>query len=312
MRRSKHALVGLTLALSIASDVLAQDPTAEAAEAFDRGVKHYEAAEFDLAAKAFARADELVPAPNALKNAIAAARKAGAWLLVTELAERAEARAAESPDVAASAREALSEARRKLARVDLKCVPEPCALALDGEKVEPGLRWMLPGNRVVRATAEGGARAEERLRLEADTLYRVVLHPVAAGAAPIAAQVSKAPQSQSSEPPPKDRADERRPLSPTVFYIGVAASGALAAATIWSGFDAVNAKNDLPDDPSSSETDAVRSKVLRTDLLLAGTVVLSGLTAYAGLSLVEWDSGRASAAIVPIEGGAFANVEARF
>ncbi len=164
----------------------------------------------------------------------------------------------------------------------------------------------------MRATAEGGASAEERLRLEADTLYRVVLHPVAAGTQPIAAEVSRAPRSEPGQPAQKDRVDSARPLSPTVFWIGVAASGALAAATVWSGFDALNAKNDLPDEPSTSESDAVSSKVLRTDLLLAGTVVVSGLTAYAGLTLVEWDSGHATATIAPTPGGAFANLEARF
>jgi hypothetical protein len=97
-----------------------------------------------------------------------------------------------------------------------------------------------------------------------------------------------------------------------VFWIGVGVSVTLAGATAFSGIDALGAKNDLGDDPTPAESDAVRAKVLRTDLLLLGTAVVGGLTAYAGLSLVEWNGGSARAALVPTDGGAFASVEARF
>lgn len=303
----------LFVALAVAGPAGAQSRNVrdEAADAFDRGVKHFEAAEYELAARAFARADELMPAASALKNAIAAARKAGAYLLVTELHARAERRAVESPELAAQAREALAEARQRLAELNLSCKPAPCAITLDDERVEPGQRWVLPGSHSVRATAEGGARAEESLSLAPGAQYRIVLHPVAEGAAPIPTEVSRV-GAASEKPAPEDRADDDRPLSPTVFWIGVAASAGLAAVTTWSGLDALSAKDDLPSQPTSAQSDDVRSKVTRTDLLLGGTLVVAGVTTYAGFALVDWDGGSARASVSPTTGGAMATLEGRF
>jgi hypothetical protein len=314
MRRRplRDLILGAVLSLGFAAaPAAAQGPSIadQAAEAFDRGVKHFERAEYEAAAKAFARADGLLPAPNALKNGIAAARKAGAYLLVAELAARAEKRASQDPQLAAQAREALAEARQKLAWLDLNCKPEPCALTLDDAPIEVGSRFVLPGSHALRASADGGAHAEERVQLAAGTTYRITLHPVVQGAKPIPAQVAKTGEPQS---PAQDKPSSEKPLSPTVFFVGVGVTVVLAGATIWSGLDTLSSKNELGDDPSSSETDHVRSNVVRTDMLLLGTAVVGGLTAFAGLSLVEWDSGRARASVVPTDGGAFANVEARF
>lgn len=307
-RTATAALFALVLATTGA---VAQSPSVadQAAEAFDRGVKHFERAEYEAAAKAFARADELLPAANALKNAIAAARKAGAYLLVAELAARAEKRASSDPDLAAQAREAVAEARQKLAWLELACKPEPCSLTLDEQPIEAGKRFVLPGSHTLRATADGGAKAEERMSVAAGTTYTVTLHPVARGAAPIPAEVQK---SDPAAAPTGDQPAARKPLSPTVFWIGVGASVALAGITAYSGIDALSAKNDLGDNPTTDESDDVRAKVLRTDLLLLGTAVVGGLTAYAGLSLVDWTGGGAKAAVVPTRGGAFASVEASF
>jgi hypothetical protein len=312
--RSVSVLIfGLLLSAQTAH---AQDTRTEASSAFDRGVRHFENAEYELAAKAFARADELMPAPNALRNAIASARKAGSWLLVAELAERAERRAIESPDVAAQAREALAEAAPRLVRLELSCRPEPCVVQLDDERIGTGTRWALPGTHFLRATGESGAKDDETIQAAAGATYRIVLHPAAEGAAPIATEVSKARTAEGGSTPTEDRggseSESGRPLSPTVFWIGVGASVALAGLTTWSGLDALSAKDELPAQPTTTQSDDVRSKVLRTDLLLAGTVLVGGLTTYAGFSLVDWGDGRASATIIPTAGGALASVEGRF
>jgi hypothetical protein len=303
-----RALVLLLLAATPA----AGQSSAEAADAFDRGVKHFQRAEYELAARSFARADELVPAPNALKNAIAAARKAGAHLLVAELAERAERRAGSAPELAAQARAALAEASLKLARLELDCAPPPCVIVVDDERVETGTRFVLPGIHTLSSTAEGGARAEERMQLAAGATYRIVLHPVAGGAQPIPAQVSSSTARGAAQPAADRPAVDDRPLSPAVFWIGAAASLALAGVTTWSGLDALSAKRDLPKAPSPEQSDTVRAKVLRTDLLLAGTLLVGGLTAYAGFSLVDWRGGGASAVVAPLPGGAYASAVARF
>jgi hypothetical protein len=311
LRFRTRSKTGRVLAvLLLAASAAAAQTSAEAAEAFDRGVKHFERAEYELAARAFARADQLVPERNALKNAIAAARKAGTHLLVAELAERAERRAASDPELAAQARAALAEASLKLARLELACAPEPCVIVLDDERVDAGTRYVLPGIHALRSTAEGGARTQERMQLAAGATYRIVLHPVAAGTDRIPAQISSGSARETRATVP-DRASQR-PLSPTPFWIGAGATVALAGVTAWSGFDALAAKRDLPANPTTAESDSVRSRVLRTDLLLAGSVLVGGLTAYAGFSLVDWGGGSASAQVTPTSGGAFASALVRF
>ena len=310
----RRLLVMATVGL-VSMPALAQDPLNDAAAAFDQGVKHYGAAEYEQAARSFARADELVPSANALKNAIAAARKAGLHLLVARLAERAERRKDRDPELAAAAREALADARQKLARLEVSCEPTPCAIVLDSEGVEAGAHWALPGTHTVRATAEGGTASEERVQLAPGTTYKVVLHPVAAGAAPIPTKVEES-KTAGGKPAQNGGADRgtpsAKPLPPAVFWVGVAASVGLVGVTTWSGLDALSAKNDLPAEPTTSQSDDVRSKVTRTDILLAGTVIVAGLTTYAGIALVDWGGGEASASLTPTDGGAFASVRASF
>jgi hypothetical protein len=42
--------------------------------------------------------------------------------------------------------------------------------------------------------------------------------------------------------------------------------------------------------------DAVRGRVRRTDILLAGSLLVGAATGYAGVALVDWNGGRGSAA----------------
>src|SRR6185369_13229320 len=96
---------------------------------------------------AFLEADRLAPSTQAITNAIAAARRANDHLLVMRAAERAIARG----DALTRAREALSEAAGKLARLELGCEATPCSLSVDGEPSPPGSRYMLPGAHRIRA-----------------------------------------------------------------------------------------------------------------------------------------------------------------
>ena len=315
----------------------AEPAPGNAAREFDAGVEHFEQAEYEAAARAFLRADVLAPSSDALANAIAAARKANDHLLVAEAAERAVARERSDPGLAARGRDALAQAARHLARVELRCEAEACELSLDGARVEPGARFVLPGTHAFSAVAAGGARADETQALIAGTTYRIALRPVAPGAPEKAADVSVLPNSEAlagegqsaqgaapanepttgAQPESAPLADaapgepRRRGLHPAWFYGSAVVTAALVGVTTWSGIDTLSARDDLPDAPTETQVDDVRSKVRRTDVLLVGSVIGAGVTAYLGLWGVEW-SAPAKTAVVPLSDGALLTTGGRF
>lgn len=266
-----------------------------AAEAFDAGVKHYERAEYAEAARAFLRANETLPSKDAVENALKSALRANDQMLVVAAAQRAVRRDADAPELAARAREALVQASAKLAVLDLACSVSDCQIQIDGAVVTERPAFVLPGGRSLVAVA-GKARAEERMRLEAGVRYQITLHPVLPGSAERRAEVvpsaptKRAKAIDPAAPAGDTKADvaASRPLSPALFYVGVGTSVVLAGVTTWSGIDTLGAKSDLTSRSTTTEVDDVRGKALRTDVLLGTTMLISALTTYAGVALVDW------------------------
>ncbi len=266
-----------------------------AAEAFDAGVKHYERAEYAEAARAFLRANETLPSKDAVENALKSALRANDQMLVVAAAQRAVRRDADAPELAARAREALVQASAKLAVLDLACSVSDCQIRIDGAIVAERPAYVLPGGRSLVAVA-GKARAEERMRLEAGVRYQITLHPVLPGSAERRAEVvpsaptKRAKAIDPAAPTGDTKADvaASRPLSPALFYVGLGTSVVLAGVTTWSGIDTLGAKSDLTSRSTTTEVDDVRGKALRTDVLLGTTVLVSALTTYAGVALVDW------------------------
>jgi hypothetical protein len=309
------------------ADVTTEQRT-RAAQAFDAGVKHFQAAEYVEAARAFLLADELLANSQALSNAIAAARRANEDLLVAKAAQRAIDRAAADPELGASAREALAEAERHLARIELRCEPQPCTLKVDGEEAVAGKRYLLPGTHVLVADAERNAQAIERLTLVAGAAYRVVLYPTprsvdakpasvtdeagkpASGRAPPKAKEGSA--TPATEPSSGAAEPQRKPLPPAVVYGGAGVTAVLLGVTIWSGLDAISAKSDLGSDPTTAQVDDVQSKITRSNILLGATAVVGIATTVVGFTLVDWKHGQASASVSPHPGGAVFGAQGTF
>jgi len=296
---SSHARALCFLVASLASaPARAQQsqPTAPAdvsgaAAAFDEGVKSFQRADYGAAARAFLRADELVPSADALSNAIAAGRRANDHLLVVTASRRAIAREAEHPELAANAREALVQAERHVSRLELSCKSKaPCSLVLDGSAVPAGTTYVLAGLHVVVASTERGERSERKFETVPGSTYSMVLEPSAEGR-----KAPPAPPVVAAAPSP-ERAVGDKPLPKAVFWSGVGVSAALTGLTIWSGLDVVNQRDELPPRPSAEQASDDGARIRRTDVLLIGTVVVAALTTYTGLALVDWGSQPASAA----------------
>ncbi len=100
-------------------------------------------------------------------------------------------------------------------------------------------------------------------------------------AAPAAVVRSDVPESAD-----RRRAREK-PWPPALFYAGAAGTAVLGSLTIWSGIDTLDARERLPG-TSEEDNDSVRARALRTDALLAGTLVLAAATTYVGLAKIRW------------------------
>ncbi len=295
--------VALTLTVPVRAD---DDARTRAGRAFDDGVSLYQRASYAEAARAFLRADAIAPSSDAVANGLSAARRSNDYLLVVVAAERALTREAQDPKLAIAARQALADAAEHLAKVEIDCEPKPCDLNVDAKPIESGMRYVLPGTHVISAK-NGAASAEQSMSFVAGATYQVMLHPVRPGESVRPAEVTSSGQPKatpSDKPkakpndgsgPAKDRTE--RPLSPAVFYAGVGVGVVLAGITTWSGFDTLSAKNDLPSQPTTREVDSVESKVHRTDIFLAATVVVAAATTYAGFALVDFGGSREHASV---------------
>lgn len=313
------ATVALSL-VALSGRALAQDANARAAaaQAFDEAVAHFDRAEYAEAARIFLRADELAPNADAVGNAIQAARKANDHLLVVTAAERALSLSA-TGELATLARDALAESGKSLAHLHLACDPAPCTLSLDGTSVPAGSRYVLPGTHVATARAADGNESTEHLSLAAGATYEVVLFATLSSQAPQRATVSSteagAKTSEHRDGPPRDVAPpaKKKPLPPAVFYTGVGATVVLAGLWTWSGIDTLNAKADLPKPSTQAKNDEVYGKAHRTTALMAGTLLVGGLTAASAFLWVDFGGdGGATAAIVPVPGGAMGGAQGRF
>ncbi|HMJ15355.1 MAG TPA: hypothetical protein VK524_28260 [Polyangiaceae bacterium] len=284
----------LSGAILLAGNAAAQPTTKaqrdQAAAAYDEGATLFDRAQYAAAAVAFLRADDTLTSSDAVSSALVSARKTNDHLLIIKVAERAIARETLDPKLSAQGRQALIDAARHLAQVDLSCEPEPCSIALDQVEVKPGTHYLLPGTHAASASAPGFTPDDERLRLDASVTYRVVLHPVRPGSAMRPSEIATSQPPAAATPAANARADraKTKPLPPAAFYTGAAVTAVLAALTVWSGIDTLAAKSDLPDPAPQSDIDDVKGKILRSNLLFGGTLITGALTTYAGFALVNW------------------------
>jgi hypothetical protein len=297
----------LSVLLGAPALVSARDESAErrrAAELYDRAVALYESARYAEAARAFYEADEASPSSDALSSAIAAARLAHDALLVARAAKRAVSRESSDPKLASDARAALSEAEAHLARVDLACSPAPCALSIESTEVAPGRHYLLPGTRVLSARF-GTVQVEQRASLAAGSLYTITLAPppepapVPQGAPP----ATRTAEPETTSTTARD-VGSRKPLPAWSFYAGAGVSLTLAGVTIWSGVDALGDVEHYEQTRLAGDRDTAQSSVRRTDWLLAGTLLMSGLTTYAGIAWVDFGGRPQALSVAPRATGA--------
>jgi hypothetical protein len=295
----------------------------DAAAQFDAGVSAYKAGDFARAAETFLVADGLAPSVTALSNALAAARKAGAPLLMARAAQRTLARAEMSQADKRSARSMLDQVEPKLARIELSCEQTDCVPSIDGIAVLTGVSYVEPG--VHRVTEAAGASQE--VACQPGQLCSVKLSPpptptptptpsIPAPSATVAAaepfrEPAAAPAAtgvpRSDEPP---RWKKRLPLG--VFIASGVGALLFGGLSTWQGVTAIQEKKDYErGDPSASWGNATRM-AHRSDAFMATGVALAGVAAVTAIWWVDWDAqGRTNLALLP-EGGATLTTQRRF
>jgi hypothetical protein len=103
------------------------------------------------------------------------------------------------------------------------------------------------------------------------------------------------------EPAPARPAPPERPAQAAhsdapryVFWIGIGVTGVLTGVTVWSGLDALHDEDTLPSrsDPNySTAATEVNDSAVRTDWLLAATLLSAASTAAVGIWAVDWEEG---------------------
>jgi hypothetical protein len=244
---------------------------------YETAARAYEAKDFAMAAKSFARADALKPNALALKLALASALQADDPVLAEELALHAEQRDS-SADVQDLARSAHRMAKGRVGKVKIACASPPtCVAEVAERRARDGEIVVVKRGRVeVRFTAASGRVSTVALDAgDGEVLAREAPDPsVAPTAAPPSAQ--KAPTG----------------LSPVFFFVGVGVTAALGGVTAVSGIDANAKYDDFATHRTVETRDPAKSAELRTNVLLGGAIVAALATGGLALWFTRWGSSR--------------------
>lgn len=275
-----------------------------AAEHFDAGVRAFQAGVHEQAARAFLRADDSAPSVVALRNALSAAQRAAAPLLVWQAATRLLAHDDLVASERAAAERARAEAESGSALLELRCDVSDCAPLLDGEAVQPGERRVLPGahrvtwdTRTIDVECVAGQRCLAAFAAEAPAPPGV--------AAPTPAQTV----------PPSDEQPRRsrRQRAALGTFIGLGASALMfGGLTVWSGLQALDARDLHESDPAAYEPSEVKRLARRTDVLLGSGIALAAGAAATALWWVDWNPRHRTQLVLLPEGGAALRSSGRF
>lgn len=282
-----------------AADCPEQDATICGRRHFEAGTRAFEAADYQLAEDEFRLA--MAQRPHAvirfnLALSLARLRRPTAAIEQLRLVETDEAADRELRGRAESERKSAEQA---LARVTLRLSdPSRERIELDGAEVKlaPGAELLVdPGPHQLRVISGGSIVLEQELDLTAGERVElrvgersrridVVVVP------PLAPAPSAAPK---ESPPPK------RGVSPAWFYAGAGATALLTGLTVWSALDTKRAfddyEHDLPDLSHAEADERVsdgHARELRTNLLLAGSLVCAAGTAVLGIWVVDFGGGK--------------------
>ncbi len=275
---------------------------------FEAGTAAFEQNDFSLAAAEFQAAIAVRPHPVIRFNlALSLARLGRPTAAIEQLGLVQQDRATDK-DLKARAEREQRSAEQALSRVTFRLSdPSRERVELDGAPiaVQAGGELTLdPGSHHVRIISGNSVVLDQVLELSpgervelrvGERSRRIDIVVVPDATAPRAV----APRPEPAPSPPRSR----RPLSPLYFYAGAGVTAVLAGVTVWSGLDTRSALSDyerelprLSQARADERVEDGHARELRTNLLLAGTLLAGAGTAVLGIWLVDFD-GQAQASL---------------
>ena len=272
---------GVLLAMLLcALPAAAEEDVAGAANAFSRAQRAALAGDYAQAAELFELADSLAPTPEALRSALSARRAQGQLATAAGHAEELLRRYPDDSESRKLASDTLDEAKKKYARQEVSCSPEPCVLLIDGAAAgaEPKAKhvvYLPPGEHELvasfgkrranpkRVTSVAGGRESSRFEAPPETTPE---------APPVVATTS------GDTDPGRDRPPESGGLSPWFFGIGVGVTAVLGGVTIWSGLDTLDKHDAYEQNQTQAGYDEGQRLERRTNILIGATAVAAAAT----------------------------------
>jgi hypothetical protein len=289
-----------------------QDATVCGRRHFEAGTQAFEKGDFTAAAAAFQLALTERPHPVIRFNLALSFARLGRPSAALEQLRLVLSDPAADKDLRARAEREQRSATQAQSRVTFRLSdPTRESVELDGSAIrlaEQGELSLDPGSHHVRIISGSSVVLDQELELspgervelrvgERSRRIDVVVVPDAAHPKPVDQAPSATPPAQHG--PAK--------LSPVWFYAGAGVTLALTGVTVWSGLDTKSAfksyQRDLPQLDQAQADARVRdghSRELRTDLLLAGSLLCGAGSAVLGIWFVDFGHQRqASVGVAP-------------
>jgi len=290
---------------------------AAAAQAYDLGTTGYMNGEYETAAQWFETAYRMAPTAVALMQAVRSHYKAGnepragtlALLLIDNYPEQGE--------ITEYAEFVLKEVSPKYVRLDVIC--DKCTVDLNGA-LQDYHSFFMPPSRDNEITANfGTGQVVETIYGEPGEEKSITFEPPAA--------VGEDEKEQRTEPmPPVQEETSKPPLSPLFATAGTGVTLALAGVTTWSAINMYKGVDKYEEAAKSGAKNAHKllkageSKELRTNILLASTLVMAAGTALVAIVFTDWsewfgqeeESKNLSLYMTPLLDGSYTAIQGRF
>jgi hypothetical protein len=320
-RLVSRLVVPLVLATRLASaqaqppDCPEQDATVCGRHHFEVGTQAFEKGDFAAAAAEFQAAMAQRPHPVIRFNLALSLARLGHPSAAIEQLRQVQSDTTADKDLRERAEREQRSAEQALSRVTFRLTdPSRESVELDGAQLTQVKDEMSidPGPHHVRIISGSSVVLDQDLDLSPGE--RVELRVGERSRRIDVVVVPDAPQKPATTPQPRPRPPARarhstRPLAPTWFYVGVGSTAVLTGLTIWSGLDTNSAyddyKHDLPRLTQPAAEARVKdghSRELRTNLLLAGSLVCGAGSAVLGIWFVDF-SGKRQASVGVLPGG---------
>lgn len=285
------------------AETCTRSPTTCGKEAFEAGIRAYQAGKYATALRLFRDAHQLRPHPTILYNVALAEAKVGQLIEAVEHLDQVFEDPATPGDLLERARLERDQVAAKIASITAE--DEGARLRVDGAIAagHPPTRMVNPGRHHVELSISGRVAVDREVAVRPGERLRLSVATASGLAEPIPPEPDD-PASPGPEQPsaaaapdllPSEPEQSRREIPPVWVYVGGGLTLGLGGLTLWSGLDTRRAFLDyeegvgsLSRSAAAAQRDAGRGKQLRTNILIGATAVAGLATTAVAVLVVDW------------------------